>query len=99
MEQVRIGLPGGGELEALRLQDLPAEHVISFMGLPQGAREMMGVKLLTLALGPKGSRMLAGLTYGELQHVMSEWFFASSESEEHDSDGRGAGLDWSDLLL
>lgn len=99
METVRVGLPGGGELEALRFQDLPAEHVISFMGMPQGFKEQMGVKLFILAAGEPGENALAGMTYGELEHVMQQWFEASADSEEHDSDGRGLGLDWSGPLL
>jgi hypothetical protein len=99
LELVSVSIPGGGELEALRFQDMPAEHVIAFMGLPPGLKEAMGARLFMLAAGPSGADLVAGMTFGELEHVLSEWLFASAESEAGDSDGRGAGIDWSGLLL
>lgn len=99
MELVSVSLPGGGSVDALRFQDLPAEHIISFMGMPPGFKEQMGIKLFALAAGTNGERALSGLTYGELEHVMSEWFMLSVESEEEDQDGTGSGLDWDHLLL
>lgn len=99
MEQVEIGLPGGGSVSALRIQDLPAEHIISFMAMPPGLKEQMGVKLFQLALGSSASEVLSGMTFGELEHVMNEWVSMSAESESEDPDGRGAGLDWSGLVL
>jgi hypothetical protein len=98
MELVSVSLPGGGELSALRFQDLPAEHVQAFLSMPPGMKEAMGAKLFILAAGPSSVDVVSGFTYGELQYVLTEWMFASSESEEEDSDGRGKGLDWSELL-
>jgi len=98
MELVNVPKPGGGELEALRLQDMPHEFVTTFMSLPSGLKEVMGVRLFILAAGPSAVELLSGLTFGELEHLLSEWLFASAASEEADRDGRGQGLDWSDLL-
>jgi hypothetical protein len=94
METVELQVPGGRRVSALRLQDLPAEHVLAFMSLPVGVKEHMGVKLFKLALGSNGEDVLAGLTFGELEYLMSEWFLLSGESEAEDPDGRGLGLDW-----
>lgn len=94
MEQVRLELPGGGSVEALRLQDLPAEHVIAFIGMAPGMKEQMGVRLFQLALGSNSASVLEGMTFGELEHVMTDWLTKSGESEEEDPDGRGQGLDW-----
>lgn len=95
MEQVELALPGSGRtIAALRFQDLPAEHIIAFMAMPPGMKEQMGVKLLQLAIGRGNADALSGLTFGELEFVMSEWLVLSEESEAHDVDGRGLGLDW-----
>ena len=94
MEQLRLELPGGGTVDALRLQDLPAEHVLAFIAMPTGMKEQMGVKLFQLALGSNGASVLEGMTFGELEHLMTEWLTRSGESEEDDTDGTGAGLDW-----
>jgi len=93
-----VNIPGGGELEALRLQDMPAEHVIAFVGLPPGLKEAMGMRLFIMAAGPEGAAVVSGMTFGELEFLLTEWLTASAESEEHDQDGRGSGLDWSALL-
>lgn len=98
MEELRLPLPDGGELKALRLQDLPAEHVLAFIGMPPGMKELAGVKLLQLAVGSEGSMALSGMTFAELDGVMTAWMAASGESEETDPDGRGGGIDWSELL-
>lgn len=92
MEQVRVELPeeaGGGYITALRFQDLPAEHVIAFLGQPPGYKEFMAKKLFILAAGEPGELALEGLTYGELEEVISEWMILSA-----DTDSPGVGLDW-----
>ena len=94
MEQLTIELPGGGPVEALRLQDLPAEHVMSFIASPPGVKELAGVRLFQLALGSNSADVIQGMTFGELEHVMGDWLTQSGESEERDEDGRGDGLDW-----
>lgn len=99
MEQVTIGLPGGGSVNALRLQDLPAEHVVSFISMPPGLKEQMGIRLFQLALGSDNANVLLGMTFGELEHVMQEWLVLSADSESEDPDGRGRGLDWTGLTL
>ncbi len=99
MEQVTIELPGGGSVEALRIQDLPAEHIIAFMTMPPGLKEQMSIKLFQLAVGSAHADVLSGMTFGELEHVLSEWMFASAESESGDEDGRGSGLDWKGIIL
>lgn len=81
---------------ALRLQDLPAEHVIAFMGMPPGYKERMGVRLFALASGQEESGMVEGLTFGELETMITDWLVASAETEE--PDGPGVELDWSELL-
>lgn len=97
MEEVNVGVPGGGELKALRLQDLPADHVLAFIQMPDGPKQAFGVKLFRLASGPAGSSALDGMTFGELEHVVTEWLILSAESESEDQDGQGSGLDWSEL--
>lgn len=99
MEEVRVQLPDGESLTALRLQDLPAEHVIAFLGMPPGFKEQMSVRMLQLAVGKAGVEALYGLTFGELEQVLDSWLTASAESEERDSDGRGDGIDWSGFLV
>jgi hypothetical protein len=61
METVDLELPGGGSVSALRLQDLPAEHVIAFMGMPPGMKEQMGVRLFQMALGRGQAEVLSGM--------------------------------------
>lgn len=95
MEEINVPLSGGGELKALRLQDLPAEHVIAFLGMPSGMKEHMAMKLFQLAVGPAASVLVSGMTFGELQDSVSEWLILSADAED---DGAGAGLDWSELL-
>lgn len=95
MEEITVPLGGGGELKALRLQDLPAEHVIAFLGMPPGMKEMMAMKLFQLAAGPSSGTLLSGMTFGEMQETVAEWLVMSAMSED---DVPGAGLDWSGLL-
>ena len=85
---------GGGALSALRLQDLPAEHVIAFMGMPPGYKQATALKLFSMASGMTEDSLLSRLTFGELEHMMEEWMIASAESEEVDPDGTGKGLNW-----
>lgn len=85
-------------MKALRLQDLPAEHVTAFIAMPPGMKELAGIKLLQLAVGSTGESVMSGMTFAELDRVMTDWMTRSAESEEADSDGAGAGLDWSELL-
>jgi hypothetical protein len=94
MELVRVTIPGGGELEALRFQDLPAEHVIAFMGMEPGYKELMAKRLFTLAAGEAGENAIRGMTFAELEHTINEWMLVSVKSSEVDEDGRGSGLDW-----
>ena len=98
MEEIRVEIPGGGELKALRLQDLPAEHVTAWHAMPPGIKEAMGIKLFALAVGQSGEEFLVGLTFAELERLVVDWMFQSAESDEMDADGRGAGIDWSELL-
>lgn len=101
MELVTVELPeglGGGELEALRFQDMPHEHVIAFIGMPPGYKEAMSVKLFQLAVGEKGAEKLIGMTYGEMEQIIRAWVEASDNAtpEEDGGSGEGSGreLDW-----
>lgn len=95
MEQVELRLPGDGSgtVSALRFQDLPAEHVLAWMTMPPGMKDRMSYGLLRLALGVNSESVLTGLTFGELENMISEWFLASGEAEGG-GDGAGQGLDW-----
>jgi hypothetical protein len=88
LEQVRLELPDGGAVDALRLQDLPAEHVLAFMAMPPGMKEIMGVRLFQLALGSDSENVLDGMTFGELQVLYQDWMTQSLETED------SKGLDW-----
>lgn len=94
MEQIELQLPGdGGTVSALRFQDLPAEHILAWMTLPPGMKDRMSYGLLRLALGVNAEGVLSGMTFGELEHVVNEWFHLSGE-HEGGGDGSGSGLDW-----
>lgn len=106
MELVRVNLPeglGGGELEALRFQDMPHEHVIAFIGMPPGYKEAMSVKLFQLAVGEKGAARLEGMTYGEMEQIIRAWVEASDNATPEEDGGAGEGsgreLDWNLEML
>ncbi len=102
MELVRFKLPstlGGRELEALRFQDMPAEHVIAFLGMPPGYKEAMSMKLLSLAVGEANAKHLEGMTYGEMEQSVNAWLEASDPMGLEDSEDESEEeLDWSGPL-
>ncbi|UVG35292.1 hypothetical protein SEA_CECE_286 [Microbacterium phage Cece] len=92
MEELTVRV-GERHVKALRLQDLPANHVFAYMAAPEGVREMVAAKLFVLASGDQVD--LGELTFAEVDSAVSDWV---AESLETAGDEEGSGLDWSGLL-
>ena len=96
MEELTIPTPGGGELKALRLQDLPRDYVFMYLSMPPQLQVIGAVKLFELAAGPVATQVLETMTYGETEAMVNLWIERSDYA--HEESPVGSGIDWSELL-
>ena len=96
MEELTVPLPQGGELKALRLQDLPRDYVFMYLSMPAQLQVVGAVKLFELAGGPDAVSAMEMMTYGEVEALVRHWIEQSDFA--HEDSPVGVGIDWSELL-
>lgn len=103
-----MNIPGIGKILALPVQDLPVEHVATWMAAPDDMKPLIGWKLFGLAAGAGVD--LSSISYGEASSVLLEWQDQSLMLETlRKAEKRGkvadedtlvtrTGVDWEGLL-